>query len=555
MIRESRVLNRIDTFSLVCTYNTSYLYTLYKDTVRLYVELVRYENARPTYAERYVYREQIQYMVELIDSKMFFLIPSVSRVRRGLINGLGTIVKAITGNLDEEDAQRFEKEIEILKRNSYSMVDNQKQSIGLMKQFIDEYNENLNKIQRNIQLLKVNLDNINSNLTSLSSRIDVLHMHIQIENGFQQIYDRVSTLETAITFATMGSLHPSIVNPVYLLTELIKIETSYQIKLPLEPRRENMQLIQKTMKVKAYSTPSMLTFILEVPIVSPDKYDLLHLYSIPNTHNLTRIPKAPYLILGSDGFSYLHEPCTSVADELMICGHLQLQATKTSTDCVVQLIRHITPEEGCNYARLVATSTKIQQVKENSWLVIAPAEEILKTSCEGDHKFQRIRGVYLLTTTEKCTFTINEKTLQTHHKHIEIKETLPLPRLIISNTSNGYTPIKLEEINLDQLHSLAVRIHEVPDPRYEDSVITSRPSWISVTACAIVLLAILYHVHKKWSVNRCRTFTPMSVQFVAPRTPEDQSTVQQPTSASAASTCGPTPVVRNPLGREELCRL
>lgn len=68
MIRESRVLNRIDTFSsLVCTYNTSYLYTLYKDTVRLYVELVRYENARPTYAERYVYREQIQYMVELID--------------------------------------------------------------------------------------------------------------------------------------------------------------------------------------------------------------------------------------------------------------------------------------------------------------------------------------------------------------------------------------------------------------------------------------------------------------------------------------------------------
>lgn len=54
----------------------------------------------------------------LKDLKLKFnLINPYIRRKRGLINSLGSFIKAITGNLDNEDAQNFNEEIEIVIEN------------------------------------------------------------------------------------------------------------------------------------------------------------------------------------------------------------------------------------------------------------------------------------------------------------------------------------------------------------------------------------------------------------------------------------------------------
>lgn len=501
-------------------------------------------------------------MIELIDSKFFYILPrTVTRSKRGLINGLGTVIKSISGNLDEDDAQKFESEIEKLRKNTYILENGQKNTLGLVKQYMDQYNENLKNIEENLEMLATNIDNINKNLTILTSRIEILQSHIQIGNGLQQIYDKVSTLETAITFASIGTLHPSIIEPIYLLSELIKIETDF--KLPVTAKRENIHLLENAIGIKAYSTLTSITFILEVPLINPATYDLLHLYSIPNDKNLTRIPKAPLLILGSNEYAYPHEPCHHLDDNLSICNHLKLEDVNNG-DCIVQVIRH-TAASNCQYAEVILPPVKIQQIHQNTWLVISRNMEILKIKCGNDEKYQRIQGTYLLTTTEACKLEINGKILQTHHKTLNIKETIPLPRIRLPEGNVTWKSIHLERINLDKLHSIAASISIQPELN-NDYGIATKPSWTSIILIAVLAAVATFYLYKKRCIIQCtRTkrhtcAAPEGTELnIVPRTQSTSLTpplqLQAPTLAEQSRLREPTPTVRSPLGREELCRL
>ena len=46
------------------------------------------------------------------------------RKKRGLINGLGSVIKSITGNLDAQDAEYYDKLIDELKNNQQNIQKN-----------------------------------------------------------------------------------------------------------------------------------------------------------------------------------------------------------------------------------------------------------------------------------------------------------------------------------------------------------------------------------------------------------------------------------------------
>ncbi|KAL0831975.1 hypothetical protein ABMA28_001475 [Loxostege sticticalis] len=327
--------------------------------------------------------------------------------------------------------------------------------------------------------------------------------------------------------------------------------------------RENIHLLENVIGIKAYSTLTSITFILEVPLISPASYDLLHLYSIPNNKNLTRIPKAPLLILGSKEYAYPHEPCQRLDDELSICNHLQLESIQNE-DCIVQVIRHAATNN-CRYAEVILPPVKIQQVHQNTWLVISRNPEILKVKCGNDEKYQRIQNTYLLTTTEACKLEINGQVLQTHHKTLNIKETIPLPRIHLPESNVTWKNVHLENINLDKLHAITTSISMQPEIS-NDYGIATKPSWTSIILIAILAAVAAYYARRKFGTIKCtRTKrnarnTPEDIELNAvPRT--ESTSLAQPLQLQAHTLAEhhrlrePTPTVRSPLGREELCRL
>jgi len=65
----------------------------------------------------------LQDKLQMIKNRLEAICPR-KRKARGLINGLGSVVKSITGNLDAEDAERLEEEIRKMQEEERRLKEN-----------------------------------------------------------------------------------------------------------------------------------------------------------------------------------------------------------------------------------------------------------------------------------------------------------------------------------------------------------------------------------------------------------------------------------------------
>ena len=63
------------------------------------------------------------------------------RIKRGLINGLGSIIKSISGNLDQNDAEKYDNLIDQLKNNQKILQNQNEQIIKNEKQLTRDQNK------------------------------------------------------------------------------------------------------------------------------------------------------------------------------------------------------------------------------------------------------------------------------------------------------------------------------------------------------------------------------------------------------------------------------
>ncbi|KAM3968024.1 LOW QUALITY PROTEIN: uncharacterized protein ACR2FA_004717 [Aphomia sociella] len=256
-----------------------------------------------------------------------------------------------------------------------------------MNDFMKNYILKVEQIKHNKDKLGKSINELSHRNSILESSIRIINTYGQIESSLQQLYDRLATLENAITFSHLNRLHPSIIDPSYLILELVSIQNEIDLNIPYSPNLRNIHLLKKkTITVKTYSTNETLNFVLKIPLTTTHPYYLLHLYSIPNNNNMILIPSNPYLILGSDEFAYPHEPCLKITDDESICKYTEWQALQHSEDCIAQLIQHQQPHN-CTYATANYDKNIIQQIQENSWIVIMKQEEVIKTTCGDDVQY------------------------------------------------------------------------------------------------------------------------------------------------------------------------
>lgn len=444
------------------------------------------------------YRNQIEYSLSNIGKKIKFLTPQV-RKRRGLIDGLGTVVKSITGNLDHEDAAKFEEEILNIKNRVKNVQDSQRKSLVLAHNTIDEFSKQLTKLNNNQKHLASLLQNITNNSNDLSNHLHFLDIYVQIDFSLQIILDRLMLLEDAMTFAQMGTMHPSIISPQNLIEELRILENMFLFKPVASISISNIYRIEKSIKVKAYSTEHSVNFILEIPSITPKTYDLIHLYSIPNKNNLTIIPKSKYLALGNDEYAYLEEDCQPLTDNTQLCKLLDTRRIEDTDDCILSLIQH--RPANCTHAKMNLRRGKVQKIGDNNWLVVLREDEVVKTQCNTKTDYKKLSGIHLVTLTEDCQMNIMNKTLRSHTDTVVINEVIPLPEQHqVSELSSIQYELQLEDISLDSIHELINRAGDISVPQEDNwPIIAATPSWNTI------ILYILLVAAASWKLYQWKT--------------------------------------------------
>lgn len=112
-VKEGQALISHDKWTVVKILNLELIYNQLEFNIKNYLDLkeqVRHFFDITSFDSDFINVElQTEYAMNTTIEKYQQLNPSLSRTKRGLINPLGSIIKIITGNMDNDDALRFEK--------------------------------------------------------------------------------------------------------------------------------------------------------------------------------------------------------------------------------------------------------------------------------------------------------------------------------------------------------------------------------------------------------------------------------------------------------------
>ena len=441
----------------------------------------------------------------MVEIKLNEIIPRPDRQKRGLINGLGSIFKSITGNLDAEDGNRYDKLIEKLHRNQEHMSENIKNQNSLSMDLIEKFNETIQNINHNGKTLTARIFKL-QNLIKIQTDKENIDAAINTANGlinlYKIIYDVLQDIQNSMTFTKLKLLHPSVINVNDLFKILKNLENLLPSgQLPFKITYENTVLYESLIEVECYISQNRVVYILNLPINYPGEFILYHLYSIPVQDDKTKfhaiIPNSKFIALSEKKYAQTNNNCLKISKGNYYCKHQELIDKFTQKICEVNLIDNKN-SENCSSQNLIINAVQMFNIEDsNKWIVIAPMERQIVLQCDQTN-IKTIIGTHLIPLQNSCQFKINEQTIYSK----EIKEEIA-PMIFDFKTKIPFDnlskiPLKFENMKLDELQIIKEKINIIPLDDQEIADSATHVPWILVVLIIIVAVAVYsYQSYKR----------------------------------------------------------
>lgn len=359
-------------------------------------------------------RIQANYLRNITLIKLEQISPS-TRIKRGLINPLGSIIKIITGNLDNDDAIRYETLIS----NIRTEQNKQKNKMTLITEMMLSISNSTFQLNDNINEINLGIQELRHNLSEIIKKDALNHIETQIINtynllihNYQTIYVKLNEIETSFALSRLGILHQSIINSNILLNTLLNI--SKVEKLAYKPTLDNLVKLEQTIAIKAYIKGNYITYLLEIPIIKDDTYIYYKLIPLPVlSHGSTIIivPKYPYLIAKGLKTRLLDHPCKEIDKASFLCYEREVLQF-INDPCVTELMTYNENATSCVPVPVITEDILLQPLQTNTWTLFIRKEELLTKTCFNEVNRQKIKGTYLLTLDDPCEVKIGNITLK-----------------------------------------------------------------------------------------------------------------------------------------------
>lgn len=394
--------------------------------------------------------KQIEFLESNIRNRIFQILP-FARIKRALFSPLGSVVKSITGNLDETDAIRYDFEISQLKNEEHSV----ERKMSLMVSALDKFANNSEVMNSNIKFLGNKTQEIESYIEKEAKRDNILtlmNILYEISNNFHTIYDFIQEIETAIAFSKLHILHQSIINSTELIRILAEVEKHAHLIYPVD--KLNLIKIERTILLKSYIMRNRLVFVLEVPLIEENTYIYYKIIPIPvydpiTQKTVTIIPKHPYLMVNRLKFRPVANPCDEIEDNKFLCSSDNFVPYPTET-CIEQIMTLKQNCSSCQQHVIHIEKEKIQKITENYWLIYSEDGLMITEHCNEDVTKHTIQGTFFLQPQIQCKTEIGDGAIFISTPVNTTTSYLQLPFVQLPELRN---PIKQEDKQLD-LHNV-----------------------------------------------------------------------------------------------------
>lgn len=458
-----------------------------------------------------------------IDNLLEQIIPTFEfkhKSKRGLFNPLGTFIKSITGNLDQNDAEEINIKITALQQMQNKLKTDAINRITLIDSTVQKFQKMISNITHNEIILKSRILQIEQAIKEAKLLHEDMKIYFQtfaiinqITLLYQSIYNILDTLEIAISFAKSNTLHNSIIDPKHLLLEIKKLEPHFQMnKLPVQSNIENILILEKLIEIKCYLKETSLIFILEIPLVESDMYQYFEVFPLPVLNDGTfwvNIPHKPYLALHNSKYQYMSSRCQEMVPEQFLCKRTHSSTQEKLSPCEVQLLNHEPNITSCHPFQLEVASIQITKVADGKWIIIVPTRITAKLSCQENEETMPLMGTYLAEVPIDCQIKMQSIMLQTFKPNQLQYQELILPQLDFSqmrkNQSKGYQPpsLDLDAVNIKEVDQIRVKLQEQKKElsEFSSNVYVNRVSFWTIVlyigiTCLIIYFIILRFVPK-----------------------------------------------------------
>lgn len=459
-VKEGQAFFQIDHWTIIKVINLENIcndLNHVKTSFKQFNDLIDYNN--PVYHEYLGIRTHTEFVRDITIEKYQQLVPQ--RQRRGLINPLGSIIKIITGNLDHDDALRYDKLISKLNKNQIIVSD----KLTLVSQMFDSFINTTETIYNNSVILEERLKIVEAMLNDVTVKQNewmfstyMLGLFNIFISSFRTIFIRLSEIETALALSRLSILHQSIVTSKELLQHLKSISKS--ANLVYLPTEDNLLKLEETIFVKSYVKRNQVTFILEVPLTDNYTYNYYKIYSLPifqQPENITIsiFPEFPYLLAKKSNYLPIVTPCRPLAaGEHFLCT-TDNQAIYHEPTCVEQLMEFDNTLNHCKQHQIHLEEIKVQRINTDSWILYSRLKTTLTKQCDNEISKQPIFGTYLITIDEPCDLEIHGIHLK-HQIYVsaEIVQPIPLiklPEIRAQRNLSSARVLNMNGVNFDEI--------------------------------------------------------------------------------------------------------
>lgn len=491
--------------------------------------------------------ELISKVISNLESKMTTLshLTSSHRVKRGWINGIGTIFKTVIGTLDANDVKYYDESINKIMTDDKNIQILMKDQVQVVKTTISNFNDSIQILQAtqdtlnlNFNKLKLFMNKTDNKLRANDFSITLLEQFTLMNNIGTSLLIEVEETIDAILFAKRSILHPSVISPTNIYLELEKefknIPIGKEFALPVN--MENIHTLIDLATLDVFYVNNNLIFKINMPLVTHTLYLIYHVIPLPIRHANSDTfafiqPTIPYLAISSNQLLYVPlqnlDNCQALSKEHHICNnHIQYSTLQTPT-CETSLLTTIKKSipTSCNTKLVHGTLELWQDLKNNKWIYIYSNAIKITIDCKNQElQDAELAGTGILQLESNCKAYAGLIQLIAKSEYISTYST-PMQTLNIveddcclANKFNNSEEIHLAPIHLTnmRLEDLKLASHKL-DKFNEEIVrmqsgpyIVRYPSTFQSIFGGITGLVLLYLMYRvgKFLLKRCSQSSP-----------------------------------------------
>lgn len=439
--------------------------------------------------------EHLNSKIVLISEKLDIF--ESTRNKRGLIDGLGSVIKSISGNLDYTDAIKYENAIKILRTNEQKLESELNNHVSLNKNFIFQSSKIIDSIVTNQNKMKKALDLIlESDINRDTDLLKYAHLaqHLLIlGDNIEDLFEELQSLENTLTFIRASSTPYSIFSLDDVKDMLSKLRILYFNNQILDIDFRNFY---EVIKLGYFYLDKQIVVVIKVPIIIPLSYDLYRLSLVPNRNHEVLIPPLPFIAISSKDFRYIETECPKV-NLLYLCQSKSNFEIQAKHDCIQHLITHQEIQSSCKPTPVILKNEALEALDDKHYTLSFPTPTKVKISC-GQEQYRTLIGSYLAIIPLNCNLKTPAFTISNSDDHIK-GHVIRITEIPAFNESQPkVTPqFILNSPSLQKLHTLTndiasespIHTDDITDPVIYHTTI---PVYVILLSASALLITLLY---------------------------------------------------------------